>query len=273
MNEANFCLVDTHCHLDFNVFDESREAVVEASKEAGVKRIVNPGVDLESSRRVVDLADKWDLVYAAIGVHPNDAESWTDNTVRELRSIAEHPKVVAIGEIGLDYYWKKTTPSFQKRVLRSQLELAAELNLPVILHSRDSNSDLLDMVSDWFVELGTIGSALVHHPGVLHSFSGNEAEANRAFGSNFFIGIGGPLTFRNAPQLQALVSQVPLDRLLIETDAPFLSPHPYRGKRNEPARVRLVAEKMAALKQMSVEEIALRTTENAKLLFGWREVF
>lgn len=273
MNEANICLVDTHCHLDFNVFDENRNSVRETARIEGVRRIVNPGVDLESSVRVVALADACDEVYAAVGVHPNDAETWNQDTLRELRSLARHPKVVAIGEIGLDYYWKKSTPIFQKKILRIQLELAAELNLPVLLHSRDSNADLLDMISDWHIELNTARSNLVHHPGVLHSFSGNVEEANRAFVNNFFIGIGGPVTFRNAPVLQSLVTQAPLDRFVIETDAPFLSPHPFRGKRNEPGRVRLVAEKIAALKQLSLEEIAQRTTENAKLLFQWREVF
>ncbi len=273
MTEPVPCLVDTHCHLDFDVFNENRPEVRAFARQAGICRIVNPGVDVASSQRAIELAETCDEVYAAVGVHPNDAATWNESTLRELRDLARHPKVVAIGEIGLDYYWNKASHVVQKRIFRQQLELAAEFSLPVILHSREANSDILSMITDWHAELLAADADLASRPGVLHSFSGDLEQACQAFENGFWIGIGGPLTFKNAPQLQSVVTQAPLDRLLLETDAPFLTPHPFRGKRNEPGRVRLVAEKMADLKGLPYEEIARRTTANARQMFQWREDF
>ncbi len=266
-------LVDTHCHLDFNVFDENLVNIRESARSAGVWRIVNPSVDLESSRKVVAMVETFPEMFGAIGVHPNDLDTWNENALRELRELASHPKVVAIGEIGLDYYWNKSSHAVQKRILRQQLELASELELPVILHSRESNQDLIAMLLDWQVELAAANSPLAQRPGVLHSFSGSKEEASRVFEAGFWVGIGGPVTFKNAPGLQNLVRDLPIEQMLIETDAPFLSPHPYRGKRNEPARVRLIAEKIADLKGLSFAEIEQRTSVNACEMFQWREDF
>jgi TatD DNase family protein len=269
-------LVDTHCHLTFHTFDGDRQEVLERAREAGVRRILNPGIDLPSSREAVALAESQPDVYAAVGVHPNDAQTWEDDTLDMLRTLGRHPKVAAIGEIGLDYYWEKTPHDLQQEVFRRQLELAAELTLPVVIHTRNQSAedpaatiDALEILSEWQAGLVQQASPLAERPGVLHSFSGDEPAARRAIEIHFWIGITGPVTFRNAPDLQQLVANLPPERLLIETDAPFLTPQPYRGRRNEPAYVRYVAEKIGELQGQSLETIAQITTANAERLFHW----
>jgi TatD DNase family protein len=217
----------------------------------------------------VKLAEEYEEVYAGVGVHPNDGLSWDSKTKDRLRKLTAHPKVVAIGEIGLDFYRARTPKKLQLEIFNEQLELAAELDLPVIIHSRESIAEVLEIIIEWHRGLEASHSRLVDHPGVLHSFSGTEEFALRAQALNFYIGITGPVTFRNASELQKLVIRLPLQRLLIETDAPFLSPHPWRGKRNEPANVRLVAEKIAELHQEAYNYVTNITTANAKKLFNW----
>lgn len=262
-------LVDTHCHLDFNSFDEDRDQVLERSWQAGLDKILNPGVDLSSSQSAVHLAESHPRIYAAIGVHPNEAFTWDDGSLPLLRELAESPKVVAIGEIGLDYYRDRSPIDLQRHILREQLQLAAELNLPVIIHNREATHDILEILGDWHTKLVKEGLPLSERPGVLHSYSDNEKPALRACSMNFYIGLTGPVTFHNAPELQKVVTSLPLDHILVETDAPFLAPHPYRGKRNEPAYVRLVVGKIAELKQMDFSNIARITTANADRLFLW----
>jgi len=269
-------LVDTHCHLNFDSFNNDRGAVLERAREAGVERILNPGVDLVTSQAAVDLAESIPEVFAAVGVHPNDALTWDDDTPDKLRELAKHPKAVAIGEIGLDYYRNQTPLDIQKWVFRQQLSIAAEIGLPVVIHMRNTNPedrqatvDILQVLSEWQSELAKVGSPLENNPGVLHSFSDDEEAARQAIQMNFRIGITGPVTFRNAPVLQRVAGWLPLDRLLIETDAPFLTPHPYRGQRNEPAHVRFVAEKIGQIRSLSYEVVAKATTTNAMRLFNW----
>jgi TatD DNase family protein len=262
-------LADTHCHLDFRAFDEDRDQVLARSREAGVERILNPGIDLASSRSVVDLAESRSQVYAAIGVHPNEANSWNVDSISHLRILAESPKVVAVGEIGLDYYRDRSPRDVQKRIFQEQLALATELRLPVIIHNRQATADILEILSAWKAGLSAADSPLANRPGVLHSYSGQLEPALRAIDLNFCIGFTGPVTFRNAPDLQQVASQLPLQQLLTETDAPFLAPHPYRGKRNEPAYVRLVADKIAELHDEKFEAVAQTTYENARRLFNW----
>jgi TatD DNase family protein len=271
-------LVDTHCHLDFTAFDEDREAVVERARQAGVQRILNPGIDLATSRRAIDLASdaRFPEVYAAVGVHPNDANSWTADTLDELYRLAQHPKVVAMGEIGLDYYRERAPHALQQTILEQQLALAFRCQKPVIIHLRNSDSqdrtatlDLLAILRKWWYMLRAENSTLSQAVGVLHSFSETEAIALQALEMNFWIGVTGPVTFRNAVDTQTLVSRLPLDRLLIETDAPFLTPQPKRGQRNEPGYVHWVAEKIACLKDLTLAEVARITTENATRLFNW----
>ena len=263
-------LVDTHCHLDFQLFDEDRTQVVDRARKAGVKYILNPGIDLASSQAAVTLAEEYAEVYAAVGVHPHSASTFNQNTLPRLRELASHPKVVAIGEIGLDYYRDQAPPEIQQRIFRLHLDLAAELGLPVVIHNRQATADVLNMLTEWQAQLVDDGSALAERPGVLHSYSDDEANGLKAIAINFYIGITGPVTFRNAAELQQVVASLPVEHLLIETDAPFLTPHPMRGQRNEPALVRRVAEKVAELHSGPVDEIARITSENAGRLFNWR---
>jgi TatD DNase family protein len=260
-------LVDSHCHLDWDSFDGEREAVMKRAAAAGVGLVLNPGTDLARSRRALELAERFEVVYAAVGIHPNDGGEWSSAAADELRDLAAHPKVLAIGETGLDYYWDKTTPELQAEVFRAQLDLSAELELPVIIHNREAGEDVMAILVEWQLTLTEDGSPLAERPGVLHSFSGDKAMAQTAIEHNFYIGITGPVTFKNAPELQALVTELPLDHLLIETDSPFLTPHPHRGQRNEPARVALVAEKIAELQGIAVEAVAATTTANVRDLF------
>jgi len=262
-------LVDTHCHLDFNSFDLDRQEVIHRARETGVGRILNPGIDLHSSQEAIRLSEHYPEVYSAVGVHPNEALTWDESSLRDLRRLAEKSKVVAIGEIGLDYYRDRAPKDLQKQVFLEQLALAGELNLPVIVHNRQANEDILSILKDWIVQLKVSGSLLAGRPGVLHSFSGDVGFAALAIQSNFFLGFTGTVTFNNALELQEVVQAIPADRILIETDAPFLTPHPNRGKRNEPANVYWVAKKIAGLRMIGEDDLINQTASNAARLFCW----
>ncbi|GAB4428570.1 MAG: TatD family hydrolase [Anaerolineales bacterium] len=273
-------LTDTHCHLDFHKFDEERGDVIRRAEKAGLVRILIPALSVTSSLSAVKLAESHPMLYAAIGVQPNESLTWDNASTAALRELAANPKVVAIGEIGLDYYWNSAPHQHQQRVFREQLELAAELELPVVIHMREKGdadhgpcaADLLNMLEKWVAGLGPGKEALKANPGVLHSFSGNLETARRAIALNFHIGVTGPVTFKNALKKQEMIAQLPLERLLIETDAPYLTPHPHRGKRNEPAFVCEIADKIAQLQSRNREEVAAITTANAARLFSWGEV-
>lgn len=262
-------LADTHCHLNFTTFDEDRAAVLERARQAGLRKILNPGIDLTTSQAVVELAEAHAEVYAAVGVHPNEGANWDNATLSSVRSLATSQKVVAIGEIGLDYYRDRVSPQVQKRIFQMQLELAGELELPVVIHNRQAGKDVMNLLENWCLQLAHNSPGLAARPGVLHSFSEDFSLAQRAAELNFFIGITGPVTFKNAPVLEKVVAEMPPSVLLIETDAPFLTPHPHRGQRNEPAYVRFIAEKIAAIKSMTPDTIAAKTSENADRLFNW----
>jgi TatD DNase family protein len=279
-------LTDTHCHLDLEKFDLDRQAVLERALRADVTRILIPGLSLPSSRVAVKLAESHPMLSAAIGVHPTEAATWNELTNNELKALASGPsgtydasKVVAIGEIGLDYYWNSAPYAIQKNILHLQLDLAAELGLPVILHMHEAKDapheecagDLLQILEAWISGLRSGENPLAERPGVLHSFSGSLETARRALGLGFSIGVTGPVTFENAHARQAIIAALPLDHILMETDAPFQAPHPYRGKRNEPAYVRLIADKIALLHSCSLAEVAQITSENAARLFAWKE--
>lgn len=252
--------VDTHCHLDFNRFDDDRDAVVARAAAAGVTRIVVPALDLTNCHTVLDLTDRYAGVFAAVGVHPNSSAEWQPTDIDAIRTLAQHPHVVAIGEIGVDYYWDKSPKATQHAAFAAQLALAAELDLPVIIHNREAGDDTVALMA---------ASPLARRAraGVMHSFSADAAIAKRALDLGFYLGFTGPLTFKKADDLRAVARLVPLDRVLIETDAPFLAPHPYRGKRNEPAYVVEVAKQLAALHDVSLDRIADITTANAERLF------
>jgi TatD DNase family protein len=260
-------LIDTHAHLDFGQFDADRKAVVERARAAGVVAIVNVGTDLISSRRAVALATQYEQVYAAVGMHPHDAKKLDGASLAELRALAQQPKVVAVGEIGLDFYRDRSPRDAQRRAFQAQLAWAARLGRPVIIHDRDAHDEIRDMLTDWTRTLK--GSVLPGRLGVLHTFSGDVAMAEWAIDLGFYISISGPVTYKNAGRLPDVVRALPLDRILVETDCPFLAPHPHRGKRNEPAYVCLVAEAVAALKGIAIDELAEATTANAQRLFDF----
>lgn len=257
-------LIDTHCHLDFDLFDEDREDVLSRANAAGVENIIVPAIDLDSCQRVLALAERYSSIYAAVGIHPNSSSDWQSSWLDQIRRFATHEKAIAIGEIGLDYYRDYASRDIQLKALRQQLELAADLDLPVILHNRDSNEDLLTILRS---------SGLAGHPkpGVFHSFSGDVELASKALEDGFFIGFTGPITYKNAESLRNVARFIPLDRILIETDAPFLAPQQHRGKRNEPAYVRYIAEKLSEILSMDYSELAFQTTLNARLLFDLPE--
>ena len=258
-------LIDTHAHLDSHKFDTDRAAVLERAKAAGVATLISVGADLYSSRRAVDLAEEHEAVYATVGIHPHDARTLDGEALATLRELAQRPKVVAIGEIGLDFYRDLSPRDVQRRAFQAQLGWAARLGKPVVIHDREAHNEILGILTDWARGLGSV--PLEGRLGVLHTFSGDLAMAKSAIDLGFYISISGPVTYRNARQLPEIVQALPLDRLLVETDCPYLAPQPYRGKRNEPAHVQWVARRIAELKNQSFEDVARATTANAQRLF------
>ena len=249
-------LIDTHAHLDSSDYDHDRAAVIARAFAARVG-VITVGVDLPSSEAAVQLAHRHRLIWAGVGVHPHEAKTFTSQVARKLRQLARGEDVVAIGEIGLDYYRDLSPHAVQREALIAQIELANELGLPVIIHNRESTADMLAILRN-------------HRPqrGVIHSFLGDAALAREFLALGLYLGIGGPLTFKKNDVLRQTVTELPLERILIETDSPYLTPVPLRGKRNEPAYVRYVAAEIALLKGITVEEVAAATTENARRLFS-----
>ena len=254
-------LFDTHAHYDSRQFDADRDQVLSALPGQGVGLVVNPGCDLDSSRKAIAIAEQYPFVYAAVGVHPEDCAGWQDTDVDELRSLAAHPKVVAIGEIGLDYYWKENPPhEFQQEVFHTQLELAEELGLPVIVHDREAHRDCLEVVRA--------------HPkvtGVYHCYSGSLEDAKTLVKLGWMLSFTGVVTYKNARRSLEVIDWLPMDRIMIETDSPYLTPEPFRGKRNDSGKVYRVAETIAQVKGMDPEEVAEITLENGKRFFGIEE--
>ena len=255
-------MIDSHAHLDDARFDADREQVLARARAGGVELVINIGADLESSRQSVALAEGHPFIYAAVGIHPHDALSLDDAALATLRDMAQHPRVAAIGEIGLDYYRDLSPRAAQQAAFERQLDLAAELGRPVVVHDRDADEDLVAILNRWAGRLR----------GVLHCFSGDAALAARVVDWGWYIGVDGPVTFQNARQLPDVVRGVPLSRLLLETDSPYLTPHPYRGRRNEPAYLVWVAEAVAKLKGVSLAEVERVTSQNARDLFGLETV-
>jgi TatD DNase family protein len=262
--------VDTHCHLNFNLFETDLDQVLDGAWQAGVQRILMPAIDLPTSLNVIELSERHPGLYAAVGVHPNDALTWDSQTYQDLRSLAQHPRVLAIGEIGLDFYRDHAPRDVQMLVFSQQLELAAETGKPVIIHSRNALAEVWALLKDWQLQLHLQHRALADHCGVLHSYEGDLETARQALDHGFSIGVSGPVTFKNALERQKLVAELPLDGLLLETDAPFLAPQPVRGRRNEPAFIPLIAKKIAELHSQSLAVVAQMTTQNSERLLGWR---
>ena len=254
-------LFDTHAHYDSGAFNADRMEVLASMPEAGVELILNPGCDLPSSQTAVELAEKFPFVYAAVGVHPSDCEGFSQNTLDGLRTLAARPKVRAVGEIGLDYYWKDNPPrEFQREVFHAQLELAEELQLPVIIHDREAHQDCLEVVRA--------------HPkvtGVYHCYSGSLEDAKTLVRLGWMLSFTGVVTYKNARRSLEVIDWLPMDRIMIETDSPYLTPEPFRGRRNDSRKVYRVAETIAQVKGLEAEEAARITLENGKRFFGIEE--
>jgi TatD DNase family protein len=250
-------LIDSHAHLDDRAFDKDRAALI-AGLFAERIGVINVGADLRSSEAAVRLAERHRGIWATVGVHPHDARTMTPAVLRELEDLATSPKVVAIGEIGLDYYRDLSPRDLQRKAFADQLDLAARLGLPVVIHNRESTDDLL----------GILRAARRQHRGVIHSFLGDRASAERFLDLGLHLGVGGPLTYPKNDVLREAVRCLPVQRILLETDCPYLTPVPYRGRRNEPAYVRHVAGALAELVERSLEEVAELTTQNAAALFA-----
>ncbi|MFW0782615.1 TatD family hydrolase [Rossellomorea marisflavi] len=252
-------LFDTHVHLNAEQFDEDVEEVIARAKEAGVENMVVVGFDRPTIERAMELVETYDFLYASVGWHPVDAIDMKDEDLDWIEEWTKHPKVVALGEMGLDYHWDKSPEDVQKDVFRRQIRLAKKVKLPIIIHNREATQDIVDILKE--EEASEVG-------GIMHCFSGSPEVAKECVDMNFYISLGGPVTFKNARKPKEVAKEIPLEKLLVETDCPYLAPHPNRGKRNEPAYVRLVAEQIAELKEISIEEVEAATTRNAKKLFN-----
>jgi TatD DNase family protein len=251
-------IFDTHAHYDDGAFDRDREALLTALPHQGVGLVVDPGCDVESSRAAVALAEQYPHVYAAVGIHPENCAGAGEAEFAAIRALCGREKVVAIGEIGLDYYWAENPPKeFQQAVFRRQLELAMELDLPVIVHDREAHGDSLAIVLEY-----------PRLRGVFHCFSGSPEMAQELLKRGWYLGFDGPITYKNARRAPEVAAITPLDRILVETDSPYLSPVPFRGKRNDSAKLPYVIEKLAEWKGVSVEEMTRVTWENGLRLFG-----
>ncbi len=248
---------DTHAHLDDGRFSEDREAMIQSVFDSGVNLVVNVGADMDGSKASVHLASQYDGIYAAVGIHPYDAQSMTEEDIEVLRELSKSPKVVAVGEIGLDYHYDEADKDKQKEWFLRQIKLAEELSLPYIVHDREAHADCLEVIkkSGYF-------------RGVMHCFSGSSEMARELCDLGFYISFAGPVTFKNGKKAKEAAKNVPLDRILIETDSPYLSPEPYRGQRNDSSKVRFVAKEIAELRGMTEEVLANITLENGKRFFG-----
>ncbi|MEB7658657.1 TatD family hydrolase [Mammaliicoccus vitulinus] len=251
-------LIDTHVHLNADQYDEDLQEVIDRALEEGIDRMFVVGFDTKTIERTMKLIDEYEFIYGIIGWHPVDAIDCTEERLEWIEKLSKHPKIIGIGEMGLDYHWDKSPKDVQKEVFRKQIALAKRVQLPIIIHNREATQDCVDILKE--ENASEVG-------GIMHSFSGSNEIADEILKMNFYISLGGPVTFKNAKQPKEVAQHVPLDRLLVETDAPYLSPHPYRGKRNEPARVKLVAEQIAELRGISYEEVCEATTQNAERLF------
>lgn len=251
-------LIDTHAHLDMKDFDKDRQETLERALKGGITHIITIGTDLSSSLRALELAARHDFVYASVGYHPHNASNMDPQLIKELEGLSSEPKVVAWGEIGLDFYRGYSPPDAQMEAFKRQLEMAMDLDLPVIIHDREAHKELLKVLEQMGRDM---------HKGVIHCFSGDYDLATGLIDMGYHISIPGTVTYKKALQVQEVASRIPLERMLVETDAPFLAPVPYRGRRNEPLFVTHTAQKIAELRHMDFQELALQTSENAKRVF------
>ena len=252
-------IFDTHAHYDDEQFDEDREALIASFANAGIGNVVNIGASMASSERSVELAHKYDFIYAAVGVHPSEVEELDESAIERLTVLGKDSKCVAIGEIGLDYHWPEPAPEIQKKWFVRQLEFAREMKLPVVIHSRDAAKDTMDIMHDEHAE--DIG-------GVVHCFSYSKEIAKECVDMGFYIGVGGVITFKNGRKLREVVEETPMEKIILETDCPYLSPEPYRGKRNSSLNLPYVVKEISNIKGISEEDVIRITEENAKRMYG-----
>lgn len=257
-----FSILDTHAHLDMPQFDSDREAVIQRAIAAGVSHIITAGIDLESSQHAIELAGRHSAVLATVGFHPQEARRMKNDDINKLAELAKSPRVVAIGEIGLDYYREKATREVQLQVLKQQLALAVIIDLPVVIHSRQAERDMPNVLKDWMLSFKTSRTRV----GVIHCYSGNVITAHKYLDIGFYISFGAYIGYPSS-HLSEVIKVIPSDRLLIETDCPFLPPQSHRGKRNEPAYLPMTLAALARIRGESVEKLAQQTTENAWRLF------
>jgi TatD DNase family protein len=249
--------IDTHTHLQFESYDEDRELVIQRAIKNNVDAMITIGTDLKSSHQALELAKKFAVIFASVGIHPNDCEGSTSSDLIKIIKMAEEEKAIAIGEIGLDYYRLNTSKEKQQEILRSQIQIARDLGLPIIIHNREAHGDIYKVLKEEKAE---------EISGVFHSFTGDVKFLESILNLNYYVSFTGPVTFKNTNYNQ-LIERVPPEQLLLETDSPFLSPVPFRGKRNEPSYVRYIAEKISQVKGLTIEKLAEITSENAKNLF------
>lgn len=254
--------IDTHVHLNADQYEEDLQQVIERAIQAKVEKMVVVGFDRKTIEKAMKLADEHDFIYAVIGWHPVDAIDCTEEDLVWIEQLAAHPKVVGIGETGLDYYWDKSPRDVQQELFRKQIHLAQKLKLPIVIHNREATGDVVKILRE--ENAASVG-------GVMHCYSGSVETAKECIAMNFMISLGGPVTFKNARLPKEVAKEIPLEHLMIETDAPYLAPHPYRGKRNEPSYVPLVAEEIARQKELTIEEVAQATTSNAVKFFNLGE--
>ena len=259
-------LVDTHAHLDMQHFDNDREEVIARAVKAGVNTIITVGIDLESSKKAMGLAGKHPQVLAAVGIHPQESKQVNKEDISTLEKMAKHPKVVAIGETGLDYYRDYAPHEKQIEVLKWQLELADKMKLPVVIHCRQAEKDMLGILREWTSNK----SKSEQSPGLIHCFSGSSDTVHQYLDMGFYISLGGYIGYPSSRKDQGVIKEIPLNRLLLETDAPFMPPQAYRGKRNEPVYVAITAGVLANIISVPLETVARETTQNAYRLFGWK---
>lgn len=254
--------IDTHCHLDFQSFAGDLPDVLTRAKQNGVYYFIDPGLDLVSSQNALSVAHHHPEIYAAVGIHPNDLNETSLNSAKSLGNLLQDPKCVAVGEIGLDYFHNRSDHEMQIRVFILQIDLALTNKLPVIIHSRESIKDVIHQLKIFYKTPNTNSP-----PGVIHSFEGTIEDAYQIIELGFLLGVGGPITYKNSHTKEAVVKEIPLSSIVLETDCPFLSPAPLRGTRNEPANIKIIAEKIAKIKECDIKQVEIQTTKNASALF------
>lgn len=250
-------MIDTHSHINM-IESLSLDEIIKNAFDNGIDKIIVPSAYPADMENIMDLVNKYDNVYGMLGIHPSEVKSWDDSFIEKIKNYAKNSKIAAIGEIGLDYYWDKSFNDLQKEVFIKQIKLANELELPIDIHDREAHKDTFDIIQEY-----NKGSKVI-----MHCFSGSVEFARECIKAGYYLGIGGVVTFKNAIKMKEVVKTVPLERILLETDAPYLTPVPFRGKENQPAYIKYVAEEIASLREITKEEVALVTTENAKTVFN-----